>query len=145
MARRSIRNTLTAVVVGLLAATAVGASASPLGGIDTCLGADATDVSSCDTDGIDVDWEPDFNAGTGEYGVQFVLSDIDLDCRLRPYKITISRTDGTRAFGNFPRFPNGGTYDRQPGPGFDPVFRAGYVSGFSAASIDSIAIEIGGD
>ena len=143
--RTNIKRKLAAVAAGLAIAGAVGASATSLGGVDSNeLGADTTDVSACDSDGIDVDWEPVFNPGLGEYVAYFTLSDIDTDCLATPYKITIYQTGpgGFSAAGSFSQFQFFTRYNRASDG--EEVVRAGYRSNFSAELVDGIAIVISG-
>lgn len=79
-----MRKKLTAVVLAALAFGLVAASAASLGGIDQAdLGADATVVASCDTDGVTVDYTLDYT-DTGDPGyfavTDVVVSGIDGNC-----------------------------------------------------------------
>ena len=70
-----MRKRLTAVVLAVLVFSLIAASAASLGGINQAdLGADATIVASCDTDGVVVDYQLSYNFGTG----QFDISDVDV-------------------------------------------------------------------
>ena len=67
-ARRSTRRRAAAVLFGLAAATAVGASAASLGGLESHeLGADTGIVASCDTNGMDVRYRTGYHAPSDGY------------------------------------------------------------------------------
>ncbi len=145
MTLATIKRKVAAVAAGLAIASAVGASAASLGGVDSNeLGADTTDVGACDSDGIDVDWRPVFNAALGEYVAYFTLSDIDTDCLATPYKITIFETGpgGFRAAGSFNQFQFFTRYNRASDG--EQVVRAGYRSNLPAELVEGIAIVISG-
>ncbi len=77
-----MRKRLTAVVLAVLVFSLIAASAASLGGINQAdLGADATIVASCDTDGVVVDYQLSFDFGTGQFDITDVdVSDIDANC-----------------------------------------------------------------
>lgn len=77
-----MRKRLTAVVLAVLVFSLIAASAASLGGINQAdLGADATLVASCDTDGVVVDYQLSFDFGTGQFDITDVdVSDIDANC-----------------------------------------------------------------
>jgi len=77
-----VRKRLTAVVLAVLVFSLIAASAASLGGINQAdLGADATIVASCDTDGVVVDYQLSFDFGTGQFDITDVdVSDIDANC-----------------------------------------------------------------
>lgn len=77
-----MRKKVLAVVLAVLVFSLIAASAASLGGINTSeVGADATFVGSCDTDGVDaVFGDPTVDA-SGRYVVASVtISDIDANC-----------------------------------------------------------------
>jgi hypothetical protein len=71
-----------AVVFAILAFSLIAASAASLGGIDTSqVGADATFVGSCDTDGVDAVFGDPSIGASGRYVVtEVTVSDIDEAC-----------------------------------------------------------------
>ncbi len=145
MTPTKLKKKVIAVVAGLAIAGAVGASAASLGGVGgEDLGADTGDVAACDTDGIDVDWRPVFNAARGEYVARFTLADIDLDCLNNPYKLSIFQkgAGGSRAFLETDRFRFTQRYNRASDG--ERVARAFYTSTFPAEDIEGIALEIVG-
>ena len=76
----NIKKRIAVVVAGVAIAGAGGASAASLGGIGgDDLGADTGAVGACDTDGIDVDWTPVFDASSARYVARFTLRDIDTE------------------------------------------------------------------
>jgi hypothetical protein len=77
-----VRKKTLAVVLAVLAFSLIAASAASLGGIDTSdVGADATFVGSCDTDGVDAVFADPTVDSSGRYVVASVtISDIDADC-----------------------------------------------------------------
>jgi len=65
-----MKKQLIAVGTGVATASAVFAMAATLGGITTeDIGADTTVVAACDNDGITLDFNVDYDAGTGDYTV----------------------------------------------------------------------------
>jgi hypothetical protein len=92
----SKRKTL-AIVSAVAAFAAVSASAASLGGLTgTSLGADATVVASCDTDGIAVAYTTSYNAGTSQYVVSAVnLSGVNAACNLKAANLTLADSAGT--------------------------------------------------
>ena len=99
------RKMAVAVLAGLALTGLVGASAASLGGIrGGTLGADAEDVISCDTDGVDVVVQhlvqvrrgcsrPDAADGiNGHFNVDSVtLSDVNVDCVGKAYRDPAAR------------------------------------------------------
>ena len=77
-----MRKRLTAVVLAVLVFSLIAASAASLGGINQAdLGADATIVASCDTDGVVVDYQLSFDFVTGQFDITDVdVSDIHANC-----------------------------------------------------------------
>lgn len=94
---KSMRKKSIAVLAGVAIAGTVGASAASLGGLRSdALGADTGDVSSCDTTGIDVDYDTEFNAAAGEYLVTAInLSDVDKACNGQKFDLTALADDAT--------------------------------------------------
>lgn len=79
-----MRKRLTAVVLAVLVFSIIAASAASLGGINQAdLGADATVVASCDTDGVTVDYTLSYT-DTGDPGyfavTEVVVTDINANC-----------------------------------------------------------------
>ncbi|MCZ6740419.1 MAG: hypothetical protein O7C01_11725 [Actinobacteria bacterium] len=96
-----MRKKLTAVVLAVLVFSLIAASAASLGGINTAdLGADATVVASCDTDGVDVDYTVSYVPGApGNFDVAtVVVTNINVACNT--YAIEVSLGDGTTELGN---------------------------------------------
>ncbi|HIE21361.1 MAG TPA: hypothetical protein EYP73_02025, partial [Acidimicrobiia bacterium] len=78
-----MRRKLTAIVLAVLVFSLIAASAASLGGITTAdLGADATVVAACDTDGVDVSYNTRYSPGApGNYEVtSVVVSNIASAC-----------------------------------------------------------------
>ena len=77
-----MRKKAIAVVLAVLAFSLIAASAATLGGIDTSdVGADATFVGSCDSDGVDAVFSDPVIGATGRYVVTAVtISDIHANC-----------------------------------------------------------------
>jgi len=95
-----VRKKLTAVVLAVLVFSLVAASAASLGGINTAdLGADATVVASCDTDGVDADYTVNYVPGApGNFDVAtVVVTNINVACNT--YDIAVSLGDGTTEIG----------------------------------------------
>ena len=95
-----MRRRLTAVVLAVLVFGLIAASAASLGGISTSdLGADATVVASCDTDGVTVDYTTSYVPGApGSFDVAtVVVTGINIACNT--YAIDVSLGDGTSVLG----------------------------------------------
>ena len=77
-----MRKKTLAVVLAVLAFSLIAASAASLGGINTSeVGADATFVGSCDTDGVDAVFADPTVDSSGRYVVASVtISGIHADC-----------------------------------------------------------------
>lgn len=77
-----MRKKVLAVVMAVLAFSLIAASAASLGGINTSdVGADATFVGSCDTDGVDASFADPTVDASGRYVVASVtISGIHADC-----------------------------------------------------------------
>jgi len=96
-----MRRKLTAIVLAVLVFSLIAASAASLGGITTAdLGADATVVAACDTDGVDVSYNTSYSPGApGNYEVTSVdVSNIASACNT--YTISVTLGDGTSALGS---------------------------------------------
>jgi hypothetical protein len=96
-----MRRKLTAIVLAALVFSLIAASAASLGGIATAeLGADATVVASCDTDGVTVAYNTSYTpGGPGKYEVTSVdVTDINGNCN--GYSISVTLGDGTNALGS---------------------------------------------
>ena len=86
------RKMAVAVLAGLALTGMVGASAASLNGIDSSLGADAQDVLSCDTNGVDVSYDTTFvsAAPNGLFDVDSVtVSDVNFDCDKLAFEIVL--------------------------------------------------------
>ena len=97
------RKMAVAVLAGLALTGLVGASAASLGGIrGGTLGADAEDVLSCDTDGVDASYNTSFRSDAaavdptvadginGHFNVDSVtLTDVNVDCVGKAYEILL--------------------------------------------------------
>ncbi len=93
--RRRNRKIAAAIVTGVAMFGVVGASAASLGGITSrSLGADATVVSSCDTDGITLAYTNAYSAALGRYTTTSVsVTGINTACNGLPISLTLF--DGT--------------------------------------------------
>jgi hypothetical protein len=86
-----------AIVAAVAAFAAVSASAASLGGLTGGgLGADATTVASCDTDGVVVgSYTTTYNAGTSQYVVSAVnLTGVAATCGTKNAQVTLSDSAG---------------------------------------------------
>jgi hypothetical protein len=96
-----MRRKLTATVLAALVFSLIAASAASLGGINTAdLGADATVVAACDSDGVDVSYNTSYSpGGPGNYEVISVdVASIDPGCNGDTISVTLG--DGTNALGS---------------------------------------------
>lgn len=95
-----MRKKLTAVVIAVFVFSLIAASAASLNGINTAdLGADATVVASCDSDGVTVNYNWTYTPGApGLFDVTSVdVSGIDGACD--GYDIEVDLGDGTSILG----------------------------------------------
>jgi len=94
-APRSTRRRTLAVAAGLATFSVIGAFAATLGGLDSDqLGADASVVTSCDEDGVVVDYNTDYDNADDRYEVTSVdISGIDPACATQTLSVTLA--DGT--------------------------------------------------
>lgn len=86
-----------AIVAAVAAFAAVSASAASLGGLNGGgLGAEATTVASCDTDGIVVgSYTTSYNAATSQYVVSAVnLTGVAATCATKNAQVTLSDSAG---------------------------------------------------
>ena len=134
----SSRRRATAVLLGLAAATAVGASAASLGGIESDdLGADSGIVASCDTNGMDVSYIDRYHRPSNGYRVQqVVFRFVSAECDGLPYDLTLIGADGTTYNVSGDALYVRNIRDRQGGPGVD---MAGVVRLRVLAPADNIA------
>lgn len=98
---KDMRRKLTASVLAVLVFSVMAASAASLGGINTAdLGADATVVASCDTDGVDLDYTLSYVPGApGNFEVAtVVVTNINVACNT--YAIDVSLGDGATELGS---------------------------------------------
>ena len=96
-----MRKRLIAIIFGLLVFSAISASAASLGGISTSdLGAEAAVISSCDTDGVTVDYTTTYVPGApGNFEVaSVVVTAIDPACD--GFNIDVAVGDGSSELGN---------------------------------------------
>jgi hypothetical protein len=97
-----MRRKLTAVVLAVLVFSLIAASAASLGGINSAdLGADATVVAACDTNGVDVSYNTNYVPGTpGNYEV----TSVDVTNIASPacdgYDISVTLGSGSSALGS---------------------------------------------
>ncbi len=89
--RRRNRKIAAAIVTGVAMFGVVGASAASLGGLNSdTLGADATVVASCDTDGIDLAYTNAYDPTLGEYTTSSVsVTGIAAACNGLPIDLTL--------------------------------------------------------
>ena len=134
------------MLLGLVAATAVGASAASLGGLDSNeLGADTGVVASCDTNGMDVRYRTRYHAPSDGYRVQRVIFRfVSEACDGLPYQLTLFGNDGTtyEVSGNSLNVRN--IRDRQPGAGVDMAGVVNLPLRAPADNVDGLAFVIGG-
>jgi hypothetical protein len=132
-----VRRRLIALTIAVLAFALIAASAASLGGINsTDLGADTTVVTSCDTDGVDVQYRWRWHHERYELR-RVIVTGIADACLGQQISMTIS--DGTNQVSRGPSPIN----DR---PGVDNNRRGWGVGGahFDAESDFSIGIVISG-
>ena len=89
---KSMRKKSVAILAGVAIAGAVGASAASLGGLTggEGLGADAAAVSSCDTNGIVVNYTTSYSTANDEYMLDSIdFSGVDSDCAGQDYEVTV--------------------------------------------------------
>ena len=81
-----------ALIAGLAMSGIIGASAATLNGLNSDqLGADVTDVSSCDTDGVTLDYVTAYDSALGEYEVVSVnVGGVNACCENQDFNLTIS-------------------------------------------------------
>jgi hypothetical protein len=81
---------------GVLAVGAVAASAASLGGLNSAsVGADQTVVASCDTNGIDMNYNTGYSAADSGYMVtEVLLSNVDAACNNLHYDMTLALSNG---------------------------------------------------
>ena len=105
----SKRKTL-AVVAAVAAFAAVSASAASLGGLTSDkLGADATVVASCDTDGVSVSYTTQYDATSKAYLVTEVkLAGINVNCAGQTASLTLSDVGGASLGGGSATVPAAG-------------------------------------
>ena len=86
------RKMAVAVLAGLALTGIIGASAASLNGINGSLGADAQDVISCDSDGVDVSYDTEFVAGgpNGMFDVTAVtVSNVNFACDTLDFEVVL--------------------------------------------------------
>jgi hypothetical protein len=127
----SMKRSLVAGVAGLAIAGGVFASAASLGGVSsTNLGSSATVVSSCDTDGVELDYTTSYDADAGIYRVREVkLAGIDASCAGEAVEVSLKKADGTST-----------TTTRTPVTGTSQTIA---VADFPGEAVDSAAVLIG--
>ncbi|MFA5566509.1 MAG: hypothetical protein WC184_11570 [Acidimicrobiia bacterium] len=91
------RKTLIAVATGATLFGITFASAASLGGVNSkSLGAGDTIVASCDTDGVNIDYNHSYDPTNGQYQVENVtISDISENCENHTLEVTLADTQGT--------------------------------------------------
>jgi hypothetical protein len=94
--RRRRRGVLFALLIGLAAFGLVGAAAASLGGLGgQKLGADASVVASCDTDGVNLAYTNAYDPASGVYRVTGVtVSGIDAACAGETLSVTLKDSGG---------------------------------------------------
>lgn len=99
MKMKNVRKKSIALVAGLVIVGTVGASAATLNGLgDENLGADAADVVSCDTNGVDLSYNTSFDSTSNEYEVDSVtVSSVAPACDGQAFSLTL--TDGSSILG----------------------------------------------
>jgi hypothetical protein len=134
------RVAVLALGLGIVGAGGVLASAASLGLTQTgSLGTGTQVIASCDTDGVNVNYNTTFSTSTGLYEVtSATITGIDSKCELRTLKITLRKTVAGNP-GSFNAVANGtATLDNS---GAATVALIG-VSGLDASMVDSAAISI---
>lgn len=144
--RKTHRRRVTALLLGIVGAIAVGASAASLGGVDSAeLGADTGVVASCDSNGVEVRYRTRFHRPSGQFRVnQVIIRNVSAECAGLPYGVTLVDDDGTPYEVRGNSLPVTNIRDRQPGPGVDMAGVARIPVVYPAAEVATIAIVIGG-
>lgn len=149
MKSKNMRKKSVAILAGLAIAGTVSASAASLGGLNSNdLGADTGDVSSCDTNGVGVDYTTTFDAALGEYVVDGIsLSDLNAACEGQDYDIV--GLDGA----SLSIFTGSGTLalsgaaadsDADLNDGNTATVSVALADQFSASALESLALSISG-
>ncbi len=129
-----------ALGLGIVGAGGMLASAASLGMTQTgSLGTGTQVIASCDTDGVNVNYNTTYSTATGLYEVtSAAITGINASCDLRTLKITLRKTVAGSP-GSFEVVANGtAVLDNS---GATTVTLAG-VSGLDASMVDSAAISI---
>lgn len=150
MKSKNMRKKSVAILAGVAIAGAVGASAASLGGIGgESLGADAGDVTSCDTTGVTIDYTSTFDPAAvapggeiGEYVVDsLTVKAVNEACDGLDFDLTL--TDGA----NLVLTDAAGTVsivDLDPLTADDASFDVTLNASVSAESIEGVALVISG-
>ncbi len=86
---RKTRRASLAVLAGLAVTGIVGASAATLGALNVgTLGSGDDEVTSCNDDGVDIDFEVTLD-GTTYVVDEVVVSDVDSDCDGKDFELTL--------------------------------------------------------
>lgn len=106
-----VRRKITAVILAVLVFSLIAASAASLNGINTAdLGADATVVAACDSDGVDVDYNWTYTPGApGFFDVDSVVVSAIEDPGCDNYDIYVELGDGTNVLGSGQDVVSGGS------------------------------------
>lgn len=144
--RWSIHRRTAAVLLGVVAVAAVGASAASLGGLESnAIGADTGIVASCDANGMNVEFRTRFHPRSGVQRVDgVILHMVSETCLDLPYQLTLfdDADNIVEVSGDRLRVRN--IRDRQPGTGVDRAGTARIGVRFPSDDVDHIALVIGG-
>jgi len=124
---------LLAATAGTASAGAAFAMAATLGGITTnSLGADTTVVSSCDTNGVTIDYTTAFDAANAVYEVtHVVVTNIDAGCSGQLIDVGLTNSAGSSSASAVQ-----GTLDNTGS------ITLTVTNGFSAEDVDNVAVII---
>lgn len=128
-----MRRKLTAIVIAVFVFSLIAASAATLGGISNSaqLGAEATVVAGCDSDGITISYTTAYNTTTNAYDVTAVdIGDLD-GCDTQAISVTLS--DGTSVLGS-----DSGTVSGNANATFTASITA------AAAAVTNVAVVVSG-
>lgn len=130
-----MKKTIAIAIASISASSAAFAAAATIGGITTTdLGADTTVVASCDSDGINIDFNTAFDAALGIQEVVSVsVTGIDSDCENQTLDVGLTNSAGSSSVNAV-----------QVTVGSSGSETAVITNGFPAEDVDTVAVVISG-
>ena len=130
-----MKKTIAIAIASIFASSAAFAAAATIGGITTTdLGADTTVVASCDSDGINIDFNTAFDAALGIQEVVSVsVTGIDSDCENQTLDVGLTNSAGSSSVNAV-----------QVTVGSSGSETAVITNGFPAEDVDTVAVVISG-